>query len=78
MLLTPAQRKYVQAVQDLTGGHQRATVTAIAARLGVSKPTASDSLRRLVARGLIRRSEDGQYGGAFVPAGRCPTCGGPA
>jgi DtxR family Mn-dependent transcriptional regulator len=53
--LTPACQDYLRAVYVLSAGDGRVSTTALAARMGVTPPSATAMAKRLAALGLVER-----------------------
>ena len=66
--LTTAVEDYLKAIQALELDGRRVTVTALAARLGVSAPSATQMTKRLSELGLVERAP--YRGLALTPTGR--------
>ncbi len=58
MNLTVSQLQYLDAIASL----ENATVTAIAGRLKVTKPSATTAVNRLIAQGFVRKNPSSQDG----------------
>ena len=54
--LTPAAQDYLKAIYALEAAGERATTSAVAARMGVSAPSATAMAKRLAELGLVERA----------------------
>ena len=54
--LTPATQDYLKAIYALEAAGERATTSALAARMGVSAPSATAMAKRLAELGLVERA----------------------
>ncbi len=54
--LTPASQDYLKAIYALEAAGERATTSALAARMGVSAPSATAMAKRLAELGLVERA----------------------
>ena len=61
--LTPIQADYVKALYQLGAGGEAISTSRLAARLGISSPSATEMLRKLAVLGLV--SHD-RHGGALL------------
>jgi len=54
--LTPAAQDYLKAIYELEAAGARTTTSALAARMGVSAPSATAMAKRLAEQGLVERA----------------------
>jgi DtxR family Mn-dependent transcriptional regulator len=66
--LSAAQEDYLKALYDLTSGGEPVSTSALAGRLSVSAPAATEMLGKLAALGLVKH--DRYRGAALTEAGR--------
>jgi DtxR family Mn-dependent transcriptional regulator len=59
MMLTPVLEDYLKIILELDENKGIARVTDIAERLGVSKPTVSQTVKKLVTFGLAQKEKGG-------------------
>src|SRR5205823_11892136 len=57
--LTPCQAEYLKALYQLGAGGEAIHTSTLAARLGVSPPSATEMLRKLMALGLVSHDPHG-------------------
>jgi DNA-binding MarR family transcriptional regulator len=62
MNLTVSQLQYLDAIASM----ENATVTAIASRLMVTKPSATSAVYRLIAQGYVRKNPSSQDGRVHI------------
>ncbi len=58
--MSQAEERYLQVIGRLAGAGERATVTAVARELGVSKASVSEMLNRMEGEGLLIRGTTGE------------------
>ncbi len=66
--LSLAQQQYVETIAELECEQGGARLSRLAERLGVSRPTASEAVARLVARKMVERRS--RFELVLTPAGR--------
>lgn len=61
--LTPALEDYLEIILRLTEENGKATITEIASRLGIAKPSANQAIHHLRADGLVTQD---RYGPVYL------------